>query len=53
MLKPTLRLLSRHDALWRVRVGDWQIVHEMRNGALIVLVLALGPRGGIYEQMER
>ena len=35
----------------RVGVGDGRIVPEIRDGALIAL--ALGPRGGIYEQVRR
>lgn len=35
---------------WRVRTGDYRIVYEIRDGALLVLVLAVGHRREIYRQ---
>lgn len=34
---------------YRLRVGDWRIIYEIRDDRLIVLVLDIGPRGGIYQ----
>lgn len=36
---------------WRVRVGDWRIVYEIEDERLVVLVLAVAPRGEIYKGM--
>jgi mRNA interferase RelE/StbE len=33
---------------WRVRVGDYRIVYEIRGAELVVLVLRLGHRREIY-----
>jgi len=33
---------------YRMRVGDWRVIYEIRDDQLIVLVLGIGPRGGIY-----
>jgi mRNA interferase RelE/StbE len=33
---------------WRVRVGDYRIVYEIRDAELVVLVLRLGHRREIY-----
>jgi mRNA interferase RelE/StbE len=33
---------------WRVRTGDYRIVYEIRDGQLLVLVLAVGHRREIY-----
>ena len=33
---------------WRVRTGDYRIVYEIRDGHLLVLVLAVGHRREIY-----
>lgn len=34
---------------YRLRVGDWRVVYEIEDGRLIVLVLAVKPRGGAYK----
>jgi mRNA interferase RelE/StbE len=33
---------------WRVRTGDYRIGYEIRDGELLVLVLAVGHRRQIY-----
>jgi mRNA interferase RelE/StbE len=33
---------------WRVRVGDYRIVYEIRDTELVVLVLRLGHRREVY-----
>lgn len=33
---------------YRLRVGDWRVIYEISDGQLIILVLDIGPRGGIY-----
>ncbi len=35
--------------LWRLRVGDWLAICDLRNDALILLVVKIGPRGDIYQ----
>lgn len=34
---------------WRVRVGDWRVVYVIEDGRLVVLVVRVAPRGGVYE----
>lgn len=34
---------------WRLRVGDWRAICEIRNGELVLLVLKIAPRGDIYK----
>jgi mRNA interferase RelE/StbE len=38
---------------WRVRVGDYRIVYEVRDRTLVVLVLAIGHRREIYKRLKR
>ena len=33
---------------WRIRVGDWRVVYAVQNGALVVLVVTVAVRGGVY-----
>ena len=33
---------------WRMRVGDWRIVYRVDDGVLVVLVVTVAPRGGVY-----
>jgi mRNA interferase RelE/StbE len=32
---------------YRLRIGDWRVIFD--EGADVIAVLAIGPRGGIYE----
>ncbi len=34
--------------LWRYRVGDYQLVCEIQDGALLILVIKIGHRTGVY-----
>lgn len=36
------------DAGYRVRVGDWRIIYEIRDREVVVLVLRVGHRREIY-----
>jgi mRNA interferase RelE/StbE len=33
---------------YRLRVGDWRVIYELHDDRLVMLVLEIGPRGGIY-----
>ena len=33
---------------YRLRVGDWRVIYEIRENELIILVLKVGSRGEIY-----
>lgn len=35
---------------WRVRTGDYRIVDEIDDGALVILVLAVGHRWEVYQR---
>jgi mRNA interferase RelE/StbE len=45
--------LTGYDDVWRVRVGDWRIAYAIREGTLVVLVIAVSARGEIYELVRR
>ena len=33
---------------YRLRVGDWRVIYELHDDRLVMMVLELGTRGGIY-----
>ncbi len=33
---------------YRLRVGDWRVIYEIEGERLIILVLRIAPRGGVY-----
>ncbi|MGC8490877.1 MAG: type II toxin-antitoxin system RelE family toxin [Syntrophobacteraceae bacterium] len=41
------RKLSGRDA-WRIRVGDYRVIYEINDDALVVLVVSIGHRRDIY-----
>jgi len=45
---PAAKMLVGADGAWRVRIGDYRVVYEIRDERLVVLVLAAGRRREIY-----
>lgn len=42
-----LTKLQGRDA-FRLRVGDWRVIYELHDDRVVMLVLEVGARGGIY-----
>ena len=40
--------LNEEDALYRIRVGDYRVVCQIQDKALLVLILKVGHRRDIY-----
>ena len=36
------------QSAYRLRVGDWRVIYELEHNRLVVYVVNIGPRGGIY-----
>jgi mRNA interferase RelE/StbE len=34
---------------WRLRVGDWRAICELRDGELVLLVVKIAARGDVYK----
>ena len=43
-----LTKLQGRDAAYRLRVGDWRVIYELHDERLVMAILEVGPRGGIY-----
>lgn len=46
-----VKKLAGHADKWRIRVGDWRVIYVIEDGRLVVLVVSVGIRGGMYESM--
>ena len=45
-----VKKLEGEDELYRVRVGDYRVIYQVRDDVLIVLVVSLGDRKEIYKR---
>lgn len=34
---------------YRLRVGDWRVLYQIEDGRLVILVVAICPRGSAYQ----
>ncbi len=34
---------------FRLRIGDWRVVYALEAEVLILIVIDIGPRGGVYD----
>lgn len=41
------KLMNRDG--YRLRVGDWRIIYEIKKDEIVILVLEIDTRGGIYK----
>lgn len=37
------------SAFWRLRIGEWRAICDLRDGELMLLVLKIAPRGDAYK----
>jgi mRNA interferase RelE/StbE len=42
------KLTAFDPPAWRIRVGEYRIVYEIREDELLVLVVNVAPRGEVY-----
>jgi mRNA interferase RelE/StbE len=47
-----VKKLSGYDDRYRLRVGDYRVIYEVKNGQLIILVIGVGHRREIYRSMS-
>ena len=43
-----LKKLKDHSG-YRLRVGDWRVIYEIKDDKLVILVLKIASRGEIYK----
>jgi superfamily I DNA/RNA helicase/mRNA-degrading endonuclease RelE of RelBE toxin-antitoxin system len=47
----TIKKLRHHEKMWRYRIGDYRLVHAAYPDKHLVQLIAIGPRGEIYERL--
>ena len=45
---PSARKLAGRDG-YRLRVGDWRVLYQIEDRRLVIVVLAVKPRGDAYK----
>lgn len=45
-----VRLSGRHD-MWRIRIGDYRVVYEIRDERLTVTIIRVARRGSVYRDL--
>ncbi len=45
------RALEGRLSLYRIRVGDYRVVYQIQDAALLVLVVRIGERGDVYRHL--
>ncbi|MGF1514952.1 MAG: type II toxin-antitoxin system RelE/ParE family toxin [Elainellaceae cyanobacterium] len=43
--------LSGEESLYRIRVGNYRIIYAVEDKELLILVVTLGHRGGVYRNL--
>ena len=47
---PGVKALTGEDGLWRIRIGDYRVVYEIRDTELLVLVVRVAHRRDVYRK---
>ncbi|HEX5037464.1 MAG TPA: type II toxin-antitoxin system RelE/ParE family toxin [bacterium] len=43
-----IKKLKGADSLYRIRIGDYRVVYEVKNAILLILVIKIGHRKDVY-----
>lgn len=41
-----------YENLYRIRVSEWRIIYAIEDDQLIILILEVGPRRGVYRELK-
>ena len=47
---PGVKALTGETDLWRIRIGDYRVVYELGDTALLVLVVRIAHRSDVYRR---
>ena len=43
--------MSGGDGFWRIRVGDYRVIYEIRDDVLVVVVVRVAHRSFVYRDL--
>ena len=43
-----VRKLAQQENLWRIRVGNYRAIYEIRDRQLVVVIVTIGHRSDVY-----
>lgn len=46
-----VKKLKGESGAWRLRVGDWRVIYQIRDGELIILIIEIGHRSKVYRDL--
>lgn len=49
---PNITKMQGHNPFHKVRIGDYRIVYEINEGALVILIVKVGHRKDIYRNLS-
>ena len=49
---PNITKMKGDNPFHRIRVGDYRIIYEIRDDILLILILKIGHRKGIYRKLS-
>ncbi len=49
---PGTTKLTARDELWRMRVGEYRVIYQVRDRALVVLVVRIAHRREVYRARD-
>ncbi|MBF0508843.1 MAG: type II toxin-antitoxin system RelE/ParE family toxin [Deltaproteobacteria bacterium] len=52
-LPPGVKKLAGPDHFYRIRVGDYRIIYQIKNDILTILVVKIGRRKDVYKRLKR
>jgi mRNA interferase RelE/StbE len=47
----TVKSLSGHNSMLRIRVGDWRIIYRIEHQHVLVVVMDIGHRSTVYRRV--
>jgi len=44
---------DKHKGLWKLRSGDYRIIYQIKDRMLVVFIVMIGNRKGVYKKLKR